>query len=227
MYKAVLFDAYGTVLDVDSAASRLAQSGQFPSLQAKWPELSALWRSKQLSYSWLRSLSQHFVPFWQITCESLDYALEALDLDSPEMREALLDLYRQLDIYPEVDQLLQIIAQAGIPAAILSNGNHQMLQDAFTNAGVIHRFDKLLSVEDLGIFKPAPQVYQFGCDSYNAQPEEILFASSNGWDAAAASAFGYTTFWANRSHMPVEKLPDAPQYIGHDLSELIPLISST
>ncbi len=227
MFKAVLFDAYGTVLDVDSAAYRLAQSNRFPELGDKWPELAALWRAKQLNYSWLRSLSQQIVPFWQITCDALDYAMEALGLQDEEMREALLDLYCNLDAYPEIQQVLDAISDAGLPAAILSNGNHKMLSDAFTNAGVIGRFDALLSVEDVGIFKPAPQVYQLGCDHYDAKAGEILFASSNGWDAAAASQFGYVTFWANRNQLPIEKLPDAPAHIGADLTGLIPLLSSS
>lgn len=227
MIKAVLFDAYGTVLDVDSAAFRLAQSGQYPVLAEKWSELAAIWRAKQLNYSWLRSLSQQIVPFWQITCDALDYAMEALSIQDDEMREALLDLYRQLDAYPEIEQVLNAVDAAGYPAAILSNGNHQMLKDAFTHAGVISRFDALLSVEDVGVFKPAAQVYQMGCDQYQAKPNEILFASSNGWDAACASQFGYVTFWANRGGLPSDRLPETPAYTGSDLTGLIPLLSSS
>ena len=226
-YKAVLFDAYGTILDVDSAAARLASSGRFPILAEKWPELATLWRARQLNYSWLRSLSGDYIPFWQITCDALDYALEALSLEDGDMREALLDLYRRLDAYPEVTEVLAEIKSAGLPAAILSNGNHDMLAEAFTNAGLIDRFDAMISVEDVKIYKPAAPIYQLGCDRYGAEAGEILFASSNGWDAAAAAHFGYHSLWANRAGMPLERLAGTPHHIGSDLRALFPLLSSS
>jgi len=225
-YKAVLFDAYGTILDVDSAAAKLAASGRFPALADRWPELAALWRARQLNYSWLRSLSGDYIAFWQITCDALDYALEALGLEDGEMRDALLDLYRRLDAYDEVPKVLDAIDAAGLPAAILSNGNHQMLFDAFTHAGLIDRFDAMISVEDVGIYKPSAEIYQLGCKRYDATPHQILFASSNGWDAAAAAHFGYHSLWANRAGMPLERLAGTPHHIGSDLRAIIPLLSS-
>ncbi len=213
MIKAVLFDAYGTLLDVDSAAVRLARSGQFPALDECWHDLSALWRARQLNYTWLRSLSGEYQSFWQITCDALDYAMEALKLSDTELRAALLDLYRCLDAYDDARPALDAVAAAGLPAAVLSNGNHEMLARAFDAAGLTGSLDKLLSVEDAGIFKPAPQVYQLGCDAYAARPQEILFVSSNGWDAAAAGRFGFVTVWANRTDQPVERLPDPPAHI--------------
>jgi len=226
-YKAVLFDAYGTILDVDSAAAKLASSGRFPVLADKWPELAALWRARQLNYSWLRSLSGDYIPFWQITCDALDYTLEALKLEDADLRDALLDLYRQLDAYEEVIQVLAEIKSAGLPVAILSNGNHEMLADAFTNAGLIDSFDAMISVEDVQIYKPSSEIYQLGCDRYGAKAGEILFASSNGWDAAAAAHFGYHSLWANRAGMPLERLAGRPHHIGSDLRALIPLLSSS
>jgi len=226
-YKAVLFDAYGTILDVDSAAAKLASSGRFPVLADKWPELAALWRARQLNYSWLRSLSGDYIPFWQITCDALDYTLEALKLEDADLRDALLDLYRQLDAYEEVTQVLAEIKSAGLPAAILSNGNHEMLADAFTNAGLIDSFDAMISVEDVQIYKPSSEIYQLGCDRYGAKAGEILFASSNGWDAAAAAYFGYHSLWANRAGMPLERLAGKPHHSGSDLRALIPLLSSS
>ena len=217
MYKAVLFDAYGTLLDVDAAAAKLAATGRFPELNTVWPELAALWRSRQLNYTWLRSLSHSYAPFWQLTCESLDYALEALQLDNPDMREALLDLYRELDAYEDARPALDAVHAAGIPAAVLSNGNQQMIDHAFAAAGLTDRLDSLLSVEDVGIFKPDPRVYQLGCDRYQAQPSDILFVSSNGWDAAAAGLFGFKTIWANRAGMPTERLPRTPNFIASGL----------
>lgn len=217
MIKAVLFDAYGTLLDVDAAAAQLAGSGQFPVLTECWPELAAIWRTRQLNYTWLRSLSHSYQPFWQVTCDALDYAMEALSLSDPDMREALLQLYRELAAYEDAIIALDAVAEKGLPAAVLSNGNHDMLKIAFTAAGLMDRLDALLSVEDVGIFKPAPEVYQLGTRRYNARPDEILFVSSNGWDACAAGQFGFHTIWANRAQMPVERLPNPPDHIVTDL----------
>ena len=217
MYKAVLFDAYGTLLDVDAAAAKLAATGRFPELKTLWPELAAIWRSRQLNYTWLRSLSHSYAPFWQLTCDSLDYALESLQLDNQEMRDALLDLYRELDAYDDSHPALDAVHAAGLPAAVLSNGNQQMIDHAFAAAGLTDRLDSLLSVEDVGVFKPDPRVYQLGCARYTAKPEDILFVSSNGWDAAAAGLFGFKTIWANRAGMPVERLPRQPDFIASGL----------
>ena len=220
MFKAVLFDAYGTLLDVDAAAAQLAQTGRFPKLQECWPELAAIWRSRQLNYSWLRSLSRSYKPFWEITADALDYAMEALGLSDPDMREALLHLYRELAPYEDATIALEAVAARGLPAAVLSNGNHEMLHTAFTASGLMDRLDALLSVEDAGIFKPAPEVYQLGLEKYSARPEEILFVSSNGWDACAAGQFGFRTIWANRANMPVERLPEPPHHIVTDLTAI-------
>ena len=220
MIKAVLFDAYGTLLDVDAAAAQLASSGKFPELQSCWPELASIWRTRQLNYTWLRSLSGSYKPFWEITSDALDYAMEALSLSNAEMRDALLKLYRELATYEDAVMALDAVATKGLPAAVLSNGNHDMLETAFRAAGLMDKLDALLSVEDVGIFKPAPQVYQLGLDRYQAKPEEILFVSSNGWDACAAGQFGFQTVWANRAQMPVERLPNAPDHIVSDLRAL-------
>lgn len=221
MYKAILFDAYGTLLDVDAAAANLAATNQFSELAELWPKLSALWRSRQLNYTWLRSLSHSYVPFWQITCDALDYAMEACDLRDQDMRAALLDLYRELDAYQDARPALDAVYKAGLPAAVLSNGNQQMLDHAFTAASLIGRLDSLLSVDDVGVFKPDPRVYQLGCDRYNARAEEILFVSSNGWDAAAAGLFGFKTIWANRARQPVERLPRHPDFISCGLDVVV------
>jgi len=217
MFKAVLFDAYGTLLDVDAAAAQLSESGRFPELKTCWPELSAIWRARQLNYSWLRSLSHSYKPFWEITCDALDYAMESLSLKDAEMRDALLNLYRELRPYEDASAALDAVAKAGLPAAVLSNGNHEMLAAAFTASGLNGKLDALLSVEDVGVFKPAPEVYQLGTAKYNAKPEQILFVSSNGWDACAASQFGFQTIWVNRQKMPIEKLPDPPDHIVSNL----------
>ena len=213
MYKAVLFDAYGTLLDVDAAAANLAATNRFPELATLWPELSALWRARQLNYTWLRSLSHSYEPFWQLTCDALDYAMEACNLEDQDMRTALLDLYRELDAYADVRPALDAVHAAGLPAAVLSNGNQQMIDHAFAAAGLTDRLDSLLSVEDVGVFKPDPRVYQLGCERYQASPKELLFVSSNGWDVAAAGLFGFKTIWVNRAGLPVERL-QYPDFIA-------------
>ena len=217
MYKVVLFDAFGTLLDVDAAAASLAKTNRFPKLASLWPELSALWRARQLNYTWLRSLSHSYAPFWKLTCDALDYAMEAYDLKDEDMRSALLDLYRELDAYADARPALNAVHAAGLPAAVLSNGNQQMIDHAFAATGLTDRLDSLLSAEDVGVFKPDPCVYQLGCDRYQARPEEILFVSSNGWDVAAAGLFGFKTIWANRAGLPVERLPRSPDFIASGL----------
>ncbi len=226
MYKVVVFDAYGTLLDVDSAAMRLAATGDFPELEACWKDLSSLWRARQLNYSWLRSLSNSYISFWQITCDGLDYALETMGLADDRLHTALLDLYRQLDAYEDAGHVLDKVQQAGLPAAVLSNGNHAMLRQSFDSAGLTQKLDKLLSVEDVGIFKPAPEVYQLVCSHYDLDTSDVLFVSSNGWDAAAASQFGFTTLWANRSGLPVERLAQRPDYISPDLYAVADLLAA-
>ena len=225
MYKAVLFDAYGTLLDVDSAAANLAASGAYPSFGEVWPDLAALWRSRQLNYSWLRSLSGTYQPFWEITKDALDFAMETLGLDDQSMRNDLLSLYEKLDAYSEVSVMLDALEKVGIPAAVLSNGDKDMLEKAFSAAGLSSRLSALLSVEDVGVFKPAPAVYELGSTHFDAKPSEILFVSSNGWDAAAAGLFGFQTIWANRSGAPVERLPNAPDYIASDLTYVVTHLS--
>ena len=142
------------------------------------------------------------------------------------MRAALLDLYRELDAYPDASPALNAVHAAGLPAAVLSNGNQQMIEQAFAAAGLTDRLDSLLSVEDVSVFKPDPRVYQLGCDHYQASPQEILFVSSNGWDAAAAGLFGFKTIWANRAGLPVERLPRDPDFISSGLNFVAEHLSS-
>ena len=226
MYKAVLFDAYGTLLDVDAAAANLAATNRFPELATLWPELSALWRARQLNYTWLRSLSHSYVPFWQLTCDALDYAMEACNLEDQNMRTALLGLYRELDAYSDARPALAAVHAAGLPSAVLSNGNQQMIDHAFAAARLTDMLDCLLSVEEVSVFKPDPSVYQLGCERYQARPEEILFVSSNGWDAAAAGLFGFKTIWVNRAGLPLERLPRYPDFIALGLDFVAEHLSS-
>lgn len=225
--KVTLFDAYGTLLDVNSATARLVASNRFPKLRDKSDTLSQIWRLRQLHYSWLRSLSGDIVSFWQCTCDALDFALAETGLAGDDhLREALLLLYRSLSAYDDASGLLEMMGKAGLPRAILSNGNHEMVQEAAFAAGLMPLLDAVLSAQDAGIFKPAPAVYQLGCAHFNVAPDEVLFFSSNGWDIAGARAFGYQTIWVNRQNQTTERLGDGPHHIVQNLDEACDLAKS-
>ncbi len=210
-----VFDAYGTLFDVNAAARVAAQD--HPVLADVWPALARDWRSKQLQYTWLRAITDAHDDFWQVTQDGLDWAMEAAGLDDPTLRQILLDLYWRLAPYDEVPAMLDAVKAAGLNTAILSNGSPAMLDAAVGSAGLGHRLDAILSVESVGIFKPDARVYDlvgqhFGCDR-----GDVLFVSSNGWDAAGATGYGFTTVWVNRAGEPVDRMPWRP---AHELSDL-------
>ena len=188
--EACVFDAYGTLFDVNSAA-RAAQN----SLGEKWQPLAELWRSKQLQYTWLRGLSGHHADFWQVTGDALDFALSTLHLDDPPLRARLMNLYLTLDAYPEVPDTLKRLKAAGMKLAILSNGTPAMLAAAAASAGIGELFDEILSVEEVKVYKPHPSVYGLACERFNIAASAVCFLSSNGWDAYSAKAFGFYTLW--------------------------------
>ena len=209
---ACVFDAYGTLLDFNAAvAQKRDQIGEDAD------KLSALWRQKQLEYTWLRSLMDRHADFWLVTTDALDFAMASLGLSDRHLREDLLGLYRTLAPYPEVLETLTSIKQAGIRTAILSNGEPTMLDDAVQAANLMPLIDAIYSVEPVGIFKPHPSVYQIAADDLNLEPEQIAFQSANGWDIAGASSFGFTTVWINRANATEERLPFGP---AHTLSSL-------
>ena len=216
---ACVFDAYGTLFDVNAAAAQCAAE-----LGDKWQPLADLWRTKQLQYTWLRSLMDRYVEFWQVTGDALDYALDSLGLDDADLRTRLMDLYMKLDAYEEVAEVLRILKAGGMKIAILSNGSPKMLQAAAENAGIADSLDAIISVDDLGIFKPHPSVYQLGVDKLGIAAERISFQSSNAWDAAAAATFGFKVVWVNRFGQARERLPDAPDVeitTLHDLPSIV------
>ena len=219
-----VFDAYGTVFDVGSAARRLAgQPGQ-DRLAAIWPQLAEDWRLKQLQYSWLRAITGDYTSFWQVTQDGLDWAMEKHGLDDPEMREALLALYWELAPYREAPATLARLKAMGKTCAILSNGSPDMLEGAVDFAGIGPWLDAVLSVEAVGIFKPARAVYDMVGARFGCTPDQVLFVSSNGWDAAGAAGYGFTTAWVNRAGDPVDRLPARPHHILPDLSTLPELL---
>ena len=203
--RACVFDAYGTLFDVNSAASQAQDA-----LGEKWRPLADLWRAKQLQYTWLRGLMGRHADFWQVTGDALDFALASFEIDDAALRDRLMGLYLELDAYPEVKETLSRLKAAGLKLAILSNGTPKMLAAAVENAGIAGFLDAVLSVEEAGVFKPHPSVYRLATARLALAPAEICFLSSNGWDAYAAKAFGLRVLWCNRYAQAPERMPERP-----------------
>ena len=218
--RACVFDAYGTLFDFASAAA-----GCRDVLGERVGPLTVLWRDKQLQYTWLRALQDRHVDFWQVTGDSLDHAIETLDIDQPGLRERLMGLYRALDVFPEVPGTLRRLKEAGFATAVLSNGSPEMLRSAVEGAGIGGLLDAVLSVEEVGVFKPHPKVYRLAVDRLGVPAEAIAFQSSNAWDAYAASAFGMRVVWCNRYGQRPERLPGSPDREIRTLAELPALIA--
>jgi 2-haloacid dehalogenase len=213
--KVCVFDAYGTLFDVFSVADCVRKA-----VGDKADAVTAAWRQKQLEYSWLRSLMGAHADFWQITRDALDFALSAAGNDDAALRDDLLQLYLSLAPYPEVRPVLTALRNAGMQRAILSNGTPTMLDAAVRSAGLGDLLDDVLSIEDAGIFKPAPAVYQLAVERFDCAPEDICFMSSNAWDAAGAAHFGFRVVWINRFGQVRERLPGRAR---HELETLEPL----
>jgi len=201
MIRAVIFDAYGTLLDVHAAMSRHAAR-----LGPDWQQISADWRTKQIEYTWVRSLAgpaQHR-DFWHLTEEALAWTAARHGIADAALLADVLLAYRHLDPYPEVPPVLRLLRDKGLPRAILSNGEPVMLRDAVHSAGLDHLLDAVLSAESVGIFKPDPKVYQLAGKQFGLAGSQMAFVSSNPWDAFGAHAFGFKVFWINRIGAPAE-----------------------
>lgn len=198
------FDAYGTLFDVHAAVRRHAEA-----VGADADRLSATWRAKQLEYSWVRSLMGRYLDFWTITEQALDTAFAAHPTCDRSMKPALLAAYRQLDAYPEVPQLLQKLKNDGKTLVILSNGSQSMLESAVSAAGLDGVFEAVLSVDQIRCYKTDERVYEMITTQFRVYPEAVSFQSSNRWDIAGATAFGFRTVWINRSGAP-DEYPDLP-----------------
>ncbi|MEM8731122.1 MAG: haloacid dehalogenase type II [Pseudomonadota bacterium] len=223
--KTCIFDAYGTLFDVAAAARLAAQDPEFPELASCWERVARDWRLKQLQYTWLRAVTGAHTDFWEVTQQGLDWALEAADLNRPALRQRLLDLYWELQAYPEVPQMLTDLKAAGMNTAILSNGSPNMLDGAVQSAGIGGVLDDVLSVETVGVFKPDARVYDLVEQRFGGTREEVLFVSSNGWDAAAATGYGFATVWVNRAKEPVDRLPWRPATVLQDLVGIPDLVT--
>ena len=217
---ACIFDAYGTLFDVAAAARQASAEPGREAFARVWPKVANDWRLKQLQYTWLRAVADAHTDFWEVTQNGLDWALEASDLTDPDLRARLLALYWELTAYPEVPVMLAALKSAGLNTAILSNGSPEMLQGAVKSAGIGDVLDDVLSVQDVGVFKPHKSVYQMVLDRFECAAEQVLFVSSNGWDAAAASGFGFQSVWANRASEPMDRLPWKPQTVLSDLTTI-------
>jgi len=217
--EACVFDAYGTLFDVHSAVAQHRDA-----VGPRYADLSMLWRTKQLEYTWLRSLMGTHTPFWQVTSDALDYAMAATDIQNKSLHSELMQAYLSLDAFPEVKDVLGVLRQSGIPTAILTNGSPEMIKAAVDSAGLNDLITHQLSVESVGIFKPDPRVYQLASDTLGIAPDKISFQSSNAWDAAGAAHFGFRVAWVNRYSQPEERLPGKPDAMISDLNGLLGVI---
>jgi len=214
-----VFDAYGTLFDIERITA-----GSKGALGDRTTALHELWRLKQLEYTWLRSLMGRHTDFWHVTGESLDYALGALGLPDPALRARLMEAYLAPPVFPDAVATLEKLRAAGFRLAILSNGSPTMLTSATANAGLFELFDAVLSVEAVGVYKPHPSVYRLALDKFNCHPSQIAFVSSNGWDIAGASAFGFQALWVNRRAAPREALPAGAHAEVKTLAEIPALL---
>ena len=197
--RAVIFDAYGTLLDVHSAMERHA-----PALGPDWQAISQTWRTKQLEYSWIRSLAGQFRDFAHVTRDALDFAAARHGVHDPALLDQVEQAYRALAAYPDVKPVLERLRAMGLARAILSNGETKMLDDAVCNAGLDALLDDVLSVDAAQVFKPDSRVYALATARFGLPPEQMAFLSSNPWDAFGAHHFGFRVFWVNRTGQPEE-----------------------
>lgn len=219
--RACVFDAYGTLFDYASAAASCRDA-----LGDKHAALNSLWREKQLQYTWLRALQGRHVDFWHVTGDALDFAMETLAIRDAALRSRLMDLYLTLDVFPEVPGMLRHLKAAGLKTAILSNGSPNMLRAGVAGAKIGPLLDAVLSVEEVGVYKPHPKVYQLAIDRLSVEPGAVAFQSSNAWDAYAASAFGMRVVWCNRYGQRPERLPGKPDREIKSLAELPALVGA-
>jgi 2-haloacid dehalogenase len=217
---ACVFDAYGTLFDFASAAARCEAVPE-----DERAALTAMWRDKQLQYTWLRTLQNRYADFSQVTADALDYALDSLGLATPGLRERLMELYFGLEPFAEVPSVLTSLRDAGFRTAILSNGSPEMLGALLRRARLETLFDAVLSADAVGAFKTHPKVYQYALDSLRLPARAISFQSSNAWDAHGAADFGMRVVWCNRYGQRRERLPGAPDFEIETLAELPGLLA--
>jgi 2-haloacid dehalogenase len=219
--QACVFDAYGTLFDYASAALCCREA-----LGDKFERLNSLWREKQLQYTWLRSLEKAHVDFWQVTGVALDFAMDSLELSDAALRDRLMALYLELELFPEVRNTLTRLRASGLQIAILSNGSPAMLRAIVERNGIAHLLDGVFSAEDVGVYKPHAEVYNLAVEQLRLDRSAISFQSANAWDAHAASVFGMHVVWCNRNGQCPERLPGKPDYEVKTLAELPAILAA-
>jgi len=216
--KAIIFDAYGTLFDVNSAAEKCKDK-----IGDKWEPFANFWRTTQLEYTWLRSLMGRHKDFWQVTEDSLDKSMKAFNIDS-SMKNELLNLYKILSPYKEVSETLKVLKEKKFKLAILSNGTPSLLNELVKSNNLNNVFDDLFSIEEVGIYKPNSKVYDIPVQKYQIEKNEIAFLSANTWDVSGGGNYGYQSIWVNRNNNIFDNLDYKPQNQIKNLSELLNLI---
>ena len=216
--KAIIFDAYGTLFDVNSAAEKCKDK-----IGDKWEGFANFWRTTQLEYTWLRSLMKRHKNFWQITEDSLDKSMKAFNID-PLMKNELLNLYKVLSTFKEVPETLKILKKKNFKLAILSNGTPSLLNKLVKSNNLINLFDDLFSIEEVGIYKPDESVYDLPIKKYKIKRNEVAFLSANTWDVSGGGNYGYQSVWVNRNNNIFDNLDYKPDNQIKNLNELISLI---
>ncbi len=215
--KAIVFDAYGTLFDVNSAAEKCKGK-----IGNKWENFANFWRTTQLEYTWLRSLMKKHKNFWQITEDSLDKSMENFQIEK-SLRNDLLSLYKELSPYPEVKNVLENLKKKSFKLAILSNGTPELLNHLVKSSDLKNLFDDIFSVEEVKIYKPDPKVYDIPINKYKVSKGEITFLSANTWDVSGAGNYGYNSIWVNRNNSVFDKLDYKPKNEIKNLKQLLDL----
>ena len=215
--KAIIFDAYGTLFDVNSAAEKCKDK-----IGSKWESFSNYWRTTQLEYTWLRSLMKRHKDFWKITEDSLDKSMKVFNIN-PNMKSELLDLYKILSPYPEVKETLQLLKEKNYKLSILSNGTPSLLNE-LVYSNNLKVFDDIFSVEEVGIFKPDSKVYDIPVKKYKIEKSEIVFLSANTWDVSGGGNYGFNAIWVNRNNIIFDNLDYSPQNQINNLKHLLDII---
>ena len=218
--KAIIFDAYGTLFDVNSAAEKCKDK-----IGDKWEGFANYWRTTQLEYTWLRSLMNRHKDFWQVTEDSLDKSMKTYKIDS-SMKNELLDLYKKLSPFKEVPEVLKLLKEKNFKLAILSNGTPSLLKELVKSNKLDNIFDDLFSIEEVGIYKPDSKVYDMPINKYQIKKEEIVFLSANTWDVSGGGNYGYNSIWVNRNNNIFDNLDFKPKIQITDLKQLLPNIES-
>jgi len=216
--KAIIFDAYGTLFDVNSAAEKCKDK-----IGDKWEGFANFWRTTQLEYTWLRSLMDRHKDFWQVTEDSLDKSIKVFNID-PSMRNELLNLYKILSPYKEVPETLKTLKEKKFKLAILSNGTPSLLDELVKSNHLDNLFDDIFSIEQVGVYKPSSRVYDMPIKKYNINKSEVAFLSANTWDVSGGGNYGYQSIWVNRNNNIFDNLDFKPKYQITDLNKLIQLV---